>query len=76
MLKIITWVMSNGATLLGLLQAIIKAIKELLTGVVNLLSLIMPQAATNKIIEKLRAVLNKVDKGIEFLKKYLLPKTV
>lgn len=75
MLKIVTWVMANGATLLGLVQAVIKAVKELLTGVVNLLSLFMPQAATNKIVEKIRAILNKVDEGIEFIKQYLVPKT-
>lgn len=76
MLKIIAWIMANGATLLGCLQAVIKAIKELLTGVVNLLSLFMPQTATNKIVDAVRGTLNKVDEGIEFLKKYLLPKVV
>jgi hypothetical protein len=68
MIKIFTWILANGATLLGLLQAVIKAIKELLTGVVNLLSLFMPQATTNKIVEVVRAALNKVDEVIEAIK--------
>ncbi|MEI8350107.1 MAG: hypothetical protein WCI77_08125 [Candidatus Omnitrophota bacterium] len=70
--KIITWVLANGATLLGLLQAVIKAIKELLTGVVNLLSLFIPQAGANKAVEMVRGFMNKIDDGIEFVKKFLI----
>ena len=72
MIKVFTWIMANGATLLGLLQAVIKAIKELLTGVVNLLSLFMPQAATNKVVEAVRGALNKIDEIIETIKGYLI----
>ena len=71
-LKIGTWIMANGATLLGCLQAVIKAVKELLTGVVNLLSLFMPQAATAKAVEKVRAALNAIDDVIEKIKNHLL----
>ncbi len=72
MLKVITWIMANGATLLGLLQAIVKAVKELLTGVVNLISLFMPQETANKAVEAVRNVLNMVDDVIEKVKGYLL----
>lgn len=72
MAKIIAWVMANGATLLGCLQAVIKAIKELLTGVVNLISLFIPAAASAKLVEIVRGVLNKIDEIIESLKKYLI----
>ena len=72
MTKIITWVMVNGATLLGCLQAIIKAIKELLTGVVNLISLFIPQAASAKLVKIVRGTLNKIDELIEKLKGYLV----
>lgn len=71
-IKVVTWVMANGATLLGLVQAVIKAVKELLTGVVNLLSLIMPKAATAKAVEKVRAALNAIDDVIEKIKTTLL----
>ena len=74
MSKIIVWVLANGATLLGCLQAVIKALKELLTGIVNLLSLFMPQATTNKVVEVVRGALNKVDEVIEVIKGYLLKK--
>lgn len=71
-MKIITWVLANGATLLGCLQAVIKAIKELLTGVINLLSLFIPTVTAQKWVEVTRAFMNKIDEGIEFLKKYLI----
>ena len=73
-MKIFTWILVNGATVLGLLQAVIKAIKELLTGVVNLLSLFMPQAAANKIVVAVRDALNFVDELVEKIKRYLVPK--
>ena len=72
MLKVITWIMANGATLLGLLQAIVKAVKELLTGVVNLISLIMPQSTANKTVEAVRGALNAIDEVIEKIKGCLL----
>lgn len=70
--KIISWVLVNGATLLGLLQAVIKALKELLTGVVNLLSLFMPQASANKVVLVVRNIMNKIDEVIEMIKKNLI----
>jgi len=72
MTKIITWVMANGATLLGCLQAVIKAIKELLTGVVNLISLFIPEAASAKLVKIVRGTLNKIDELIEKFKGYLV----
>ena len=72
MLKIINWIMINGATLLGLLQAIIKALKELATGVVNLLSLVMPQSGAKKAVEVVRGMFNKVDEIIEKIKGFLI----
>jgi len=71
-MKFIVWIMANGATLLGLLQVIVKALKELATGVVNLLSLVMPNAKAKKAVEVVRGLFNKLDKGIEFVKKYLI----
>lgn len=70
--KIITWILVNGATVLGLLQSIIKALKELATGVVNLLSLIMPNSTAALVVEKVRAVFNYIDEVIEKIKEYLI----
>ena len=71
-MKIITWILANGATILGLLQAIIKALKELATGVVNVLSLLIPNSKIKVIVEKVRAVFNKIDEWIEIIKDKLL----
>ncbi len=72
--KIVIWIMANGATVLGLVQAIIKALKELLTGIVNLVSVFLPQTTTNTIVEAVRNILNVVDGWIEQIKGFLLPK--
>ena len=72
MSKIISWVLVNGATLLGCLQAIIKAIKELVTGVVNLLSIFMTAEAAEVSVKTLRGLLNKVDEAIEKVKGFLI----
>ena len=72
MLKIWAWILANGATLLGCLQAVVKAIKELLTGVINLLSIFIPAVTAQKWVDVVRGALNKVDEGIEWAKKYLI----
>lgn len=72
MSKIITWILANGATLLGCLQAVIKALKELLTGVVNLISIFLPGVASKKLVDIVRGALNAVDDVIEKIKGYLL----
>lgn len=71
-MKIITWILANGATLLGCLQAIVKAIKELLTGVVNLLSLFMSADVAEKAVALVRNAMNFVDDLIEKIKGYLI----
>ncbi len=70
--KILKWVLLNGATLLGCLQAVVKAIKELLTGVVNLISIFLPGVLAKKWVELVRKALNKIDEAIEWIKKKLL----
>jgi hypothetical protein len=72
MTKIITWILANGATVLGLAQAIIKALKELATGIVNLLSLVIPNSKVPAIVEKVRGVFNIIDEVIEKIKGYLI----
>ena len=72
MSKLITWVMLNGATLLGCLQAVVKAVKELLTGVVNLVSLFIPADKAEAAVKTVRGALNKVDEFIEAIKDFLV----
>lgn len=68
MTKIISWVLLNGATLLGCLQAVIKAMKELLTGIVNLISIFLPSFASKKVVETVRNFMNSIDDFIEKIK--------
>ena len=70
--KIGVWVMANGATLIAILQSIVKAIKELLTGVVNLLSLFMTKEAAEKCVKVVRDIMNKIDDILEKIKEKLL----
>jgi phage-related protein len=71
-MKIIKWLLANGATVLGVLQAIVKMIKELVTGVVNVLSIFMPLETAEKLVETLRGLINKVDSILEWIKEKLL----
>ena len=70
--KIFTWILANGASILGILQAIVKAIKELLTAVVNLLSIFIPSDKIEDVVMVVRNVLNKIDEWIEIIKEKLL----
>ena len=76
MSKILTWLKVNIASILGIAQAVIKAIKELLTAVVNLLSIFFPSIAMQKLVVAIRDILNKIDEYIEKIKPYLIPKVV
>ena len=70
--KVITWVLLNGATILGVLQALVKAVKELVTGVVNLLSLFVTVEAAEAMVKTVRGALNKVDSVLESIKGFLV----
>jgi len=72
-LKILAWAKVNLASLLGALQLVIKAAKELLTAIVNLISLILPTAGAQKIVLAIRAALEWLDAQIEKLKVQLIP---
>lgn len=71
-MKILTWIMVNGASLVGVLQALVKAIKELVTGIVNLLSLFLTQEQAETSVKSVRNALNKVDGWLETLKGILI----
>lgn len=72
MAKVFSWVLLNGATLIGVLQSIVKAIKELVTGVVNLLSLFLSKEAADLMVTQVRWALNKVDAVLESIKGYFI----
>ena len=72
MFKVIAWVMANGASILGIVQAVIKAVKEIITAVVNLFSIFMSPEMAEKTVETLRYWINKIDWAVEALKSRLL----
>lgn len=72
MVKIWTWILANGASVLGIIQAVIKAVKEILTAVVNLLSIFIPSDKIEQIVMTVRNILNKIDEWIEIIKEKLL----
>ena len=67
MLKaLLMWLPRNTCAILGVLQAIVKAIKEILTLAAD--ALFIPQAK----IEKIRKIINTVDAVLEKIKGFLL----
>lgn len=72
MFKVLSWIGLNFATILGIAQAVIKAVKEILTGVVNLISLFMTKEQAEATVSTLRMVINKIDEFIEKIKIALL----
>jgi hypothetical protein len=71
-MKIVTWIMANGAALLGILQGIVKVLKELCTLIIDLLSLFMPTEKAQAIVSGVRGLFNKLDDFIEKIKGYLI----
>jgi hypothetical protein len=70
--KLLGWGKLNIASVLGFAQAVIKAVKEILTGVINLLSLFAPAKLAQLAVIKLRDFLNVLDAQIETLKATLV----
>jgi len=70
--KIITWLKMNAATVCGLAQAVVKAIKEIVTGLINLLSIFAFTAAAEALVIKVRGWLDIVDGWIQIAKDWLL----
>ena len=64
--KLLLWLPKNLAGILGIVQAVIKCIKEILTVLANFTFL--PQAT----IDKIRDICNKVDDVVEKIKGFLL----
>ena len=72
MAKLIQWIALNGLSVLGMVQVVIKFVKELLTLVVNVLFPIIPDGKFEQVVLKVRAIVEKVDEWIEKGKAVLL----
>ena len=71
--KILTWIKVNLASIVGIVQACIKALKEVLTAIVNLLSIFFPVIGSQKVVLWIRNALKTLDGRIEKIKPYLIP---
>ena len=72
--KLLTWLKVNLASVLATVQTALKAVKEVLTAIVNVISIIMPATAAQKLVLTIRDAVNMVDDWIEKMKVVLLPK--
>jgi hypothetical protein len=73
MIKIWTWIKVNLASIIGITQAFIKMLKEILTAIVNFFSLIFPTVGSQKVVLWIRNTLELLDDWIEKAKPYLIP---
>ena len=70
--KIRTWLQMNGASVIAALQLVLRSLKELLTALVNLVSIIFPVNSAEAFILKIREFINMLDEKLESLKTKLL----
>ncbi len=71
MVKILQWLGKNSASILGITQAVLKCLKEILTALVNLFSILNLDKA-QEVVEKIRAIINKIDEIVEKSKNFFL----
>ena len=72
MVKVIQWVMVNGASILGVTQAVVKAVKELVTAIVNVISIFMSKEQAEDSVKTVRGLINKLDDVLENIKTWLV----
>jgi hypothetical protein len=72
-LRILKWIPLNIVSLLGIVQAVIKLFKEIITSIVNIIFPFTPDAGKfEKAILAIRAFIDKFDEWIEKGKVWLL----
>lgn len=72
--KIYKWAIAFGPTILGILEAVLKILKELLTLIVDILFPLMPIAKFKAFVTWLRALVDKAYGVVSKLKEKLLLK--
>ena len=73
-MAIVKWVLLNGVSILGMIQVVIKFVKELLTLVVNVLFPVfwVNEGSFEKTVLKVRAMVETLDGWVEKLKAAML----
>lgn len=72
MFNVFKWIKANLATIIGIVQGLLKVIKELLTGIINVFSLIIPTPVWIQTVKAVRDFINAIDAVIEKIKAVLL----
>ena len=72
LMKILKWLPKNIVTVFGVIQGLIKIIKELATGIVNLLSILIADSKYIVVINAVRSKVNAVDRWVEKVKAFFL----
>lgn len=70
--KLLSWIPVNIAGLLGIVQGVLKCIKEILTVVINILLPIIPGDKFDDVVLKVRDIVNKIDEAVEKVKSFFL----
>jgi len=70
--KVLVTLPKVGSGILGVVQAIVKFAKEVLTLIVDILYPVIPSAKFKLIVDKIRAIVNVIDGWLQKLKLLLL----
>jgi len=71
--KLVRWIPLNLVSVIGIVQAVVKVLKEVLTAIVNLIFPFTPDDGTfERIVKKIRDIVNKIDEILEKIKDFLL----
>lgn len=70
--KIIAWASVNLVSILGIVQAVIKFVKEVLTACVNILFPVIPSASFQGVVKAVRGFVEIADGWVEKAKEFLL----
>lgn len=72
-LKVWTWIRKNGAGLMGLLNSLIRVLRELIIIVVRIIALILPDKfIEEKVIKRIGDVFDKIEDGVKVVTDLLL----
>lgn len=74
--KLLKWLPANLAGIIGVAQAIVKLVKEVLTLIVDILYPVIPSAKFKQVVDTIRNMVNTVDNWLEKLKGFFLGNVV
>jgi len=75
-LKIWTWIKKNGAGLAGLLNSLVKIVRELIIVVIRIVALVLPDKFVEEtLIKKISDIFNKIEGWLKIATDWLLKLT-